>query len=122
MLPEVTHQEPTDKGDEQARGEAVQAIGRRRRFWSGTMFSGIAMAIVVAIWAVTEYHNAGGWPTQGFSQSSGAANVWNIWIVYPLIAWVLLTAGAAWRAFGRRPISEDEIKREIARQSGSQRG
>ena len=27
------------------------------------------MAILVIIWAFTEYHNAGGWPTHGFSQS-----------------------------------------------------
>ena len=27
---------------------------------------------------------AGGWPTQGFSQSSGIPNVWNFWIIYPV--------------------------------------
>jgi len=59
----------------------------------------------------------GGWPTSGFSQSSGIPNVWNSWIIYPAIAWVLLTATDAWRVFGRKPISEAEIKHEMERQA-----
>ena len=46
--------------------------------------------------------------------------MWN-WITYPAIAWVLLTAGDAWWVFGRRPISESQIKREIGRQVGLRR-
>jgi hypothetical protein len=42
------------------------------------------MVILVLIWALSEYHNAGGWPTRGFSQSSGIHDVWNFWIVYPI--------------------------------------
>ncbi len=68
-----------------------------------------------------EYRNAGGWPTHGFSQSSGIPNVWN-WIIYTAIAWVLLTAGDAWWVFGRRPISESQIKCEIGRQVGLRGG
>jgi hypothetical protein len=29
------------------------------------------MLILVLSWAITEYHNAGGWPAHGFRQSSG---------------------------------------------------
>jgi hypothetical protein len=43
--------------------------------------------------------------------------VWN-WIIYLAIAWVLLTAGVSWWVFGRRPISQSQIKREIGRQAG----
>jgi hypothetical protein len=75
----------------------------------------------VAIWATSEYHNAGGWPTQGFSQSSGIHDVWNIWIIYPLIALVLATAGHAWFVYGRKPISESEVEREIERQADHRR-
>lgn len=73
---------------------------------------------MAAAWAVGEYHNAGGWPIDGFSQSSGIHHVWNLWIVYPVGAWILFTAAHAWRVFGDKPISEDEIQREIERQSG----
>src|SRR5271166_5329377 len=72
-----------------ARQEAVKAIERRRHFHIRAVASGVGMAILVLIWALSEYHNAGGWPTNGFSQSSGIHDVWNYWIVYPIGAWVL---------------------------------
>ena len=100
-----------------ARQEAIKQIERRRRFRLSMVASTVAMAILVAIWATTEYHNAGGWPTQGFSQSSGIHDVWNIWIIYPAIAWVALTVTHAWFVFMRRPISEREIERELDRQA-----
>jgi hypothetical protein len=59
--------------------------------------------------------SAGGWPTHGFSQGSGIRDVWNFWIVYPLGAWVFITAAAGWNGYLRKPISEGEIKREIER-------
>jgi hypothetical protein len=108
-------------GDQDARQEAIRQIERRRRFKISTAAAGIGMVIVVAIWAATEYHNAGGWPTHGFSQSSGIHDVWNFWIIYPLIAWVLLTAANAWFVYGRKPISESDVKREMERQAGQRR-
>jgi len=44
--------------------------------------------------------------------------VWDYWIIYPAIAWALLTAADAWWVFGRKPISETAIRREIERQGG----
>ena len=64
-------------------------------------------------------HNAGGWPAQGFSQSSGIHDVWNIWIIYPAMAWVFLTVVGGLIAYLRKPISESQIRREIERQSRS---
>ena len=57
--------------DELARQEAIKRIEHKRRYWIGTAVSTGGMLILAAIWAITEYHNAGGWPTQGCSQSSG---------------------------------------------------
>ena len=45
-----------------AREQAIKQIERKRRFWTGAAWSGIGMLILVIIWAMTEYHNAGGWP------------------------------------------------------------
>jgi len=104
--------------EELARQQAIRQVERRRRFWIGTIVGTVALVIVVVVWAFSEYHNAGGWPTSGFSQSSGIPNVWNYWIIYPAIAWVLLTAGNAWWVYGHKPVSEAEIKREIERQAG----
>jgi hypothetical protein len=73
----------------------------------------IGIACLIAIWAITEYHNAGGWPTQGFSQSSGIHDVWNFCIVYPVGAWLAILATRAWYVYMRKPITERDIEREI---------
>jgi hypothetical protein len=102
-----------------ARRQAIKQIERKRRYWVSTAISGVGMILLVVIWAVGEYHNAGGWPTQGFSQSSGIHDVWNIWIIYPLGAWAFLAIAFGLAVHLRKPISEGEIQREIARQSGA---
>jgi H+/Cl- antiporter ClcA len=104
---------------ELARQQAIKQIGRRRRFRIEAVSSAIGMVILAVIWAISEYHNAGGWPTQGFSQSSGIHDVWNFWIIYPLIAWVLIMSARGWSVYAHKPISESEINREIERQAGT---
>ena len=105
-------------GDQLARQQAIKQIERRRRFWIRTAIETLGMIVLVIIWAFAEYHNAGGWPTQGFSQSSSIPNVWNYWIIYPAIAWALWLAADALLVFRNKPISETEIKREIDCQVG----
>ncbi len=104
-------------GGEASRHEAIKQIKRRRRFHAEFVVSGIGMAFLVLIWATSEYHNAKGWPTHGFSQSSGIHDVWNFWIIYPFTAWVLIMAARAWSVYGNKPISEGEIKRVIERRA-----
>jgi len=74
------------------------------------------MLLLTVIGGFSEYHNAGGWPTAGFSQSSGIPNVCNYWIIYPAMAWVLLTVIGGLTVYLHRPISETEIQRELDRQ------
>jgi 2TM domain len=127
-MSDIIHDTPTDRGpdapaeaDQLARQQAIRQIERRRRFRIGSAWSALGILILVVIWAISEYHNAGGWPTRGFSQSSGIHDVWNFWIIYPLGAWLLLLAAHGWFVYGNRPISEGEIKREIERQSDQRR-
>ena len=117
-LAHTDSESPGDTG-QLAREQAIKQIERKRRYWISTAVSTLGMLILAAIWAITEYHNAGGWPTQGFSQSSGIPNVWNIWIIYPAIAWAFLTAAFGLGVYLRKPISESQIKREIERQAHS---
>ena len=125
MLHDISHDTSRDSdsnapasSEPLARQQAIKQIERRRRFWISAAAGTVGMVIVGAIWAIAEYHNAGGWPTGGFSQSSGIPNVWNYWIIYPFVAWVLLTAAGGLSVYLRKPISESEIKREIERQAG----
>jgi 2TM domain len=125
MLHDLSHDKPGDSGADApvagaqlARQEAIRQIERRRRFWFRATAGAVGMIVLAAIWAIAEYNNAGGWPTNGFSQSSGIPNVWNYWIIYPAIVWVLATAAGAWWVFGHKPISEDQIQHEMERQAG----
>jgi 2TM domain len=122
-MPSTIQETPTDSAlstpddsERIARQQAIKQIERKRRFKVSTAAAAVGMTILVAIWAMSEYHNAGGWPTHGFSQSSGIHDVWNFWIIYPLLAWALITAANGWFVYGHKPISENEIKREIDRQ------
>jgi hypothetical protein len=124
----IIHDAPADRdsnapaaGEQLARQQAIKQIERRRRFKISTAVSAVGMLFLVAIWAISEYHNAGGWPSDGFSQSSGIHDVWNFWIIYPLGAWVFLTAAGGLTVYLRKPISESEIKHEIERQAGPPR-
>jgi H+/Cl- antiporter ClcA len=125
MLPGIFHDRQDDKdpdapvaGEQLTRQQAIRQIERRRRFLMRAALFTLLMILLTVIWAFSEYHNAGGWPTHGFSQSSGIKNVWNYWIIYPAFVWALLTAGDAWFVYRNKPISEAEIKREIDRQAG----
>ena len=120
----ITDERAADSGssvpssaEQLARQEAIKQIERKRRYWVSTAISFVGLLIVAAIWAITEYHNAGGWPTQGFSQSSSIPNVWNIWIIYPAIGWAFLVIAGGLNVYLRTPISESQIKREMERRA-----
>jgi hypothetical protein len=122
---ELTDERPADVGsaasddsEQLARRQAINQAKARRLFKISTTASAVGVALLVPIWAATEYQHAGGWPTRGFSQSSGTPNVWNAWIVYPVIAWVTLTAARGWAVYGRKPIPAGEIERETEHQPG----
>jgi hypothetical protein len=95
------------------REQAIKQIESKRRFWVNTAIFTLGMVVIVAIWAITEYHNAGGWPTHGFARSSGIHDVWNSWVIYP--AWVLVTATIGSSVHLRKPISESQIKHKMER-------
>ncbi len=115
-MPHIIHDQPADAAPDTAREQAIKQLERKRRFRISAVWSAIGMVILVVIWAVSEYHNAGGWPTQGFSQSSGIHDAWNFWIIYPLGAWLVIMAAHGWSVYGNKPPSEDVIRREIERQ------
>jgi len=105
--------------ERQVRELAIEQVERKRRFRMRAFGAAVVGVALVVIWAIVEYHNAGGWPTSGFSQSSGIHHEWNSWIIYPLVALGLAVAIDAWKKYRRKPISESEIRREIDRLRGA---
>ena len=110
-MPKTTDDRPADIGphagagsEQLARQQAIKRIRARRRFKISTASAGLGVTLLVPIWAATEYRNAGGWPARGFSQCSGTPGVWNIWIIYPFLAYALMTAGHGWFVYGRKPV------------------
>jgi hypothetical protein len=100
-------------GEERVRELAVEQIERKRRFHMRAFGAAVVGVVLVVIWAIVEYNNAGGWPTSGFSQSSGIHHEWNSWIIYPVVALTLSIAIDAWHTYRHGPISETEIRREM---------
>ena len=98
-----------DDSEQLARQQAVKQAKARRLFTISTASAAVGVTLLVPIWAATEYRNAGGWPTGGFSQRSGIPGVWNMWIIYPFLAYALMTAGHGWFVYGRKPIPASEI-------------
>jgi 2TM domain-containing protein len=116
--PPVVTSSPAED-EERARELAVDQIERKRRFHMRAFSAGAVAVVLVIIWAITEYNNAGGWPTSGFSQSSSIHHEWNSWIIYPIIALALGVAIDWWHTFRHRPITEDQIRREMNRLRGA---
>jgi hypothetical protein len=115
-MPKISDDRPADI-DSDALDDSEQLARKqakaRRLFKISTASAAVGVTLLVPIWAATEYRNAGGWPTRGFSQTSGVPRVWNMWIIYPFLAYALITAGHGWFVYGRKPIPDSEIKREI---------
>ena len=106
-------------GEQQVRELALKQIERKRRFRMHAVSCAAVSILLVIVWAISEYNNAGGWPTDGFSQSSSIPHVWNIWIIYPVLGLGLILVIDAWNTYGRKPISESEIRREMDRLTGA---
>ncbi len=114
-VPSISPDSPDERAA-MAREQAIKQIERRRRFQVEVVASTIGLILIVVVWATGEYQNSGGWPTGGFSQSSGLHHVWNMWIVYPVTTWALYLAARYWVVYRHEPVTEQEIDREIERQ------
>jgi hypothetical protein len=106
--------------EQQLRELAVEQLERKRRFHMRAFGAAAVAVLLVIIWAITEYHNAGGWPTSGFSQSSSIPHKWNSWIIYPILGLSLFVAIDWVQTYRHRPITEDQIRREMDRLTGAQ--
>ena len=107
IKPEASHE------DEALRRLARKQAERIRSFKLHLAAFLIGMPVVTAIWALTEYMNADGWPER-LSESAGEGN-WNPWIFWVLLIWGGLLALQGVRTWFGGPPSEAEIDRELRR-------
>jgi 2TM domain len=99
--------------DAELRTLALKQLERIRSFKLHLAMFLIGMPALTAVWALTEYMNADGWPDR-FSDSAGSGN-WNPWILWVLFIWGGILAIQGVRAYFGRPPTELEIDREVAR-------
>ena len=109
-----------DEGDEkQVREMAIKQIEQERRFHKHVVEYAVVGILLTIVWAISEYNNANGWPTNGFSESSGTSHVWNLWIVYPVVVFGALLAIEAWNTYRKKPITEREVRHQMDRLRGA---
>jgi hypothetical protein len=104
---------PAARQDEALRKLALTQLERVRSFKVHLAVFLVGMPILTAVWALTEYMNADGWPDR-FSDSAGPGT-WNPWILWVLLIWGGLLAIQGVRAYFGRPPTEAEIDRELSR-------
>jgi 2TM domain len=84
--------------EQQLRERAVERLKKKRDFTTHVFIYVAVNAFLVAIWAVT-----------------GAGYFWPI---FPILGWGIAVIANAWDVYGRKPISEDAIRREADRLRG----
>ena len=108
-----------ESDEEQVRAMAIKQIEQERHFHKHVIQYSIVSIVLAIAWVISEYNNADGWPTKGFSESSGTPHVWNLWIIYPVVVLAALLAIEAWNTYRRKPITEREVRREMDRLRGA---
>lgn len=81
--------------DSERRAAAVGRLEAKRDFRTHVVVYVVVNAVLVAIWAL-----------------SGQGYFWPVW---PILGWGVGLVLHGWKAFYERPISEEEIQREMGR-------
>jgi hypothetical protein len=90
--------EATRSTETDLREQAIAQLKKKRDFRSHVFIYIAVNAVLVVIWAVTG---------SGF-----------FWPIFPILGWGVGVAANAWDVYGRKPIGEDEIRRETERLRG----
>ena len=80
------------------REQAIVRLKKKRDFTTHVVIYVLVNAMLVGIWAVTG---------RDF-----------FWPIFPILGWGIGLGANAWDVYGRKPISEGEIEREISRLRG----
>jgi hypothetical protein len=84
--------------EEELRRQAIAQLKKKRDFSTHVSIYVAVNVLLVAIWALT-----------------GAGVFWPI---FPILGWGIGVGVNAWDVYGRKPITEEEIRRETERMQG----
>jgi 2TM domain len=93
--------EATGRTDEELREQAIARLKKKRDLRTHAFMYVVINAFLIGIWAIT-------------SDASGL-----FWPAFVLAGWGIGLVGNAWDVYGRKPIGEDEIRRETDRLRGT---
>ena len=74
----------------------------------------VGMLVLTCVWVVTQWSDNGAFERLDFSPE-GAPGAWEPWIIYPGLIWGLLVVIDAFKVHFDRPVTEEDIEREIRR-------
>jgi hypothetical protein len=86
---------PTPSSEDQLREQAIKVANKKRDFRTHLVAYVLVNALLVGIWAI-----------------SGAGYFWPMWVIG---GWGIGVAFNAWDVYGRRPMTEEQIQREMER-------
>lgn len=86
--------------EQDLRGQAVERLKKKRDFKAHVLIYLLINAFLVVIWAVSRDGDEFFWP------------------IFVIVGWGVGVAANAWDVYGRKPITEDEIRRETDRLRG----
>jgi hypothetical protein len=90
--------EAAPTNEQELREQALSQLKKKRGLRAHVFVYVVVNAMLVVIWAVT---------------GAGA-----FWPIFPILGWGVGVAANAWDVYGRKPIGEDEIRRETERLRG----
>jgi hypothetical protein len=81
---------------ESSRDQAIARLKKKRDFRTHVLIYVAVNAMLVAIWAITS--------DDGY-----------FWPIFPMLGWGIGLAANAWDVYGRKPFTEENIRREQER-------
>ncbi len=88
--------------DDQARSLAIDRLRAKKGFQAQLVSYAVINVFLWGIWL--------------FTRGDGNAGFWPAWVT---VGWGIGLAFTAWHVFGERPITEDEVQREMQRTRGA---
>jgi hypothetical protein len=90
------------QSQDQLREQAVTSLKKKRDFKTHALMYVVVNAALIGVWAISD-----------------SGYFWPAWV---LGGWGIGLIGNAWDVYGRKPITEDEIRREAERLRGGSGG